>query len=213
VSQSKGTETAAGGGTPAGDLKALDHPRFLDPDFSGESHIERIREILFGAQMRRYESMFNRLKERMEKEVSDLRGEVSRRLDSLEGYVRKEMASLGTELRQAREGQAEAVREMGRELKDRNDFYKEKMGRLNDQMAKSHRTLRRQILDEANRLSDDLRKRQEETLAMLDRATRELHADRIDRATLSNIFQEISVRLNRDMADRINQELEKRLDE
>lgn len=57
----------------------------------GAENVDRIREIIFGAQMRDYDLRFARIEERILRESADLRSETKRRLDSLETYIRQEL--------------------------------------------------------------------------------------------------------------------------
>ena len=50
--------------------------------------IDKVRDILFGGQMRDVERRFARLEERLVKETTDLRDDVRKRLDTLERYMR-----------------------------------------------------------------------------------------------------------------------------
>src|SRR5579863_8550038 len=60
----------------------------------GVENLDKVRDILFGSQIRDNERRFSRLEERVAKETADLREESRKRLESLDGYVRKELQSL-----------------------------------------------------------------------------------------------------------------------
>ncbi len=53
----------------------------------GVENLDKVRDILFGSQMRDNERRFGRLEERLAKEAGDLRDETRKRLDSLEVYA------------------------------------------------------------------------------------------------------------------------------
>src|SRR5215210_3122558 len=61
-------------------------------------NIDKIRQILFGGQMRDYEKRFSRLEERLLKESADLRDETKKRFDALEAFVRSEFEALSERL-------------------------------------------------------------------------------------------------------------------
>jgi hypothetical protein len=48
--------------------------------------VDRIRDILFGSQMRDYDGRFQRLDERLTREAADARGDVQKRLEALENF-------------------------------------------------------------------------------------------------------------------------------
>src|SRR4051812_14459636 len=60
------------------------------PSLNEANNIDKIRDILFGVQMRDYEKRFSRLEERLLKESADLRDETRKRFDSLENFVKSE---------------------------------------------------------------------------------------------------------------------------
>ena len=58
----------------------------------GES-IDKVRDILFGAQVRDFERRFSALEKHLRNEVSDLSSAMSKRFDYLESYIEEEFAS------------------------------------------------------------------------------------------------------------------------
>ena len=58
--------------------------------------LDKVRDILFGHQMREVDRRFARLEERILKETRDLKDDLKRRLDALEAYTNKEADELAT---------------------------------------------------------------------------------------------------------------------
>src|SRR5947209_505376 len=77
------------------------------PD-SGPGNIDKIRDILFGSNMREYEQRFARLEEALRKESSDLRDTTRRHLESLEGFVQKELTALEARMNTERAERSES---------------------------------------------------------------------------------------------------------
>src|SRR3974390_155448 len=57
------------------------------------ANVDKIRDILFGANMREYEKRFARLEEKLTKSSDALRDDLKKRFDSLESFMREEMES------------------------------------------------------------------------------------------------------------------------
>ena len=72
----------------AGPLDGALHPQASDG--TNPASLDKVRDILFGNQMRDVERRFARLEERLLKETTDLKDDVRRRLDTLEAYMRRE---------------------------------------------------------------------------------------------------------------------------
>ena len=158
-------------------------------------HLEKVRDILFGGQMREVDRRFARLEERLVKVSGDLRDDLRKRLDSLEGYVKQELESLTTKLQQEHGERAEAGQALGREIKDAAAALDRKIAQLSDQGVKSQRDLRQQLLEQSKQLSDELQRAQHHLTAAQETAVSELRADKVDRTTLANFLTEVAMRL------------------
>jgi len=178
------------------------------PSVEEGASIEQIRDILFGAQIRDFEKRFARVEERLIREVTSLGDESRKRFDSLESYIGKEVESLSDRLKAEQDKRTESVKELSGQLKDTNKLLEKRAGKLDDQLGKSSRELRQQILEQYKNLSDDIRQKHEETSVMLEQLAQELRAEKVDFATLSELFAEIAVRLNDNLASKLKQELD-----
>src|SRR5271169_4219003 len=76
------------------------------------ANVDKIRDILFGSNMREYEKRFARLEEKLTKSSEALREDLKKRFDSLESYVREEMESLGQRLKTEKSERGEALKEL-----------------------------------------------------------------------------------------------------
>lgn len=169
-------------------------------DLPGPGNIDKIRDIIFGNQMRDYEKRFVRLEERVLKESADLRDEVRRRFDQLEGHVGREFEAFGERL--ARENAERSAADEGgaRELRELHKAADKRFGQVEEQAARGARELRQQLLDLGKQLSDDMRQRGEALGAALDRQGAELRAEKTDRAALAALFTEMALRLSDQLA-------------
>ena len=167
-----------------------------DTELASGASLEKVRDMLFGVQMRDYDKRFTRLEERMVKEVSELKDDLKKRLAALEVYIKKEVDSLEDRLKSEQETRGDQVKEVSRELKDNAKAFEKKTSSLDDQLAKSQKELRQQILELHKKLSDELRDKAEEILATLSREAQELRNDKADRAALASLLTEMAMRLN-----------------
>jgi len=149
--------------------------------------IDKVRDILFGNQVREFERRFARLEERIIKETIDLKEDVKNRVEALELYTKREMESLMDRLRAEHDERVESDASLGRRITT-----------LDEQTAKSQRELRQQILEQHQRLSDDIRKKMDEVLAALAHEAQTLRSDKADRATLAALLTEMAMRLTND---------------
>ncbi|MGB7924954.1 MAG: hypothetical protein WCF57_17065 [Pyrinomonadaceae bacterium] len=161
-------------------------------------NIDKIRQILFGNQMRDYEKRFSRLEERLLKESADLRDETRKRFDALETFIRNELEALTGRLQVEQRTREEAAQSLSRELQEASKSLEKKLGQADEQNSRSQRDLRQQILDQSKSLSDEIRQKHDEISAMLAREVAELGRDKTDRAALAALFSEVALRLSDD---------------
>lgn len=165
-------------------------------DLAGGGNIDKIRDILFGVQMRDYEKRFIRLEERLLKEAADLREETKRRFDALETYIKQENESLNERIVSEQGARTDSVEEISRNIKDTARGIDKKTAQMDEQSAKNVRDIRQQLLDQSKTLSDEIRKKYDELLATLERESAELRAEKTDRTALAALFTEAALRLN-----------------
>jgi hypothetical protein len=90
------------------------------------ANVDKIRDILFGSQMRDYEKRFARLEERFAKASDTLREDFKKRFDSLESFVGQELESLGQRLKAEKADRADSLKELTRETRDTSKFTRRK---------------------------------------------------------------------------------------
>lgn len=169
-------------------------------DAAGGASLDKVRDILFGVQVRDFERRFARLEERLAKETNDLKDDLKKRLDALEQYARQESASLGDQVRAEQSARADAERDLARELQDAAKALERRIAAVDEQLVKSQREFRQQMLEQYQRLTDDIRQKVDEVLAALARETGDLRTDKVDRAMLASLLNEMAMRLGNELA-------------
>ena len=178
----------------------------IDPQISGVTvpsadaesgaSLEKVRDLLFGVQMRENDRKLARLEERITKETSDLRDEFRKRLAAIEALVQREVDSLSDRVKAEQENRTTATRDLSREIGDTAQVLETKTAHLDDQIARGLREARQQLHEQEQRLIEELRLRADEILARLARESQELRNDKADRAGLAALFTEMAMRLN-----------------
>ena len=174
-------------------------PRLPETEGAAGGNLDKVRDLLFGGQMRDYDRRFARLEERLVKETADLREEVRRRLSALEAYMKAEVESQSDRLRAEQEGRSAGDKELGRELRDSAQQFDQKLSQLDDLVARNQRDLRQQLHTQHHELVDDIRQRVEDVLGRLAHEAQELRSDKTDRKALAALLTEMAMRLNGDI--------------
>ena len=162
----------------------------------GAGNVDKIRDILFGTQMRDYESRFARLEETLIKETMEIRETNRKKFEQLEAFVRREFESVQSRIKAERDERTEGAGQAARELKDLTDALSRRIRDLDDRATGSERDLRNDLLQQARDLTEEIRARHEEISILLDRRVHELRDGKTDRAALASLFTEVALRLN-----------------
>jgi hypothetical protein len=162
---------------------------------AGAGNIDKIRDILFGSNMRDYEQRFARLEEALKKESSDLRAATHHQLQTLEAFVRKELEVLEARLNTERDERSESHSRLAADLSGTSMSILRKIGEVENHEAQANREIRSDLLQQSKELTDAIRAKGEELIALLERRAQELQHAKTDRAALAGLFNEVAVRL------------------
>ncbi len=163
-----------------------------------DANIDKIRDILFGVQMRDTDRKFSKIEERLSKEIEEMRDESRKRLDILENFIKQEIASLSERLVKEQNLRGDSIREVNTEMKSFSHEVDKKFSEFGEQTAKSQSELRQQLLAQSKDLSDEIHKRHTEVLGSIERESSELQSDKADRSALAGLFTEMAMRLTDD---------------
>jgi gas vesicle protein len=164
-------------------------------DEGGVGNIDKVRDILFGGQMRDYERRFAKLEERLVRDTAELKDDVKKRLTALTEFVKHETETLAGRIKTEHDERTDATKELSRELRDASKGFEKKTGQIDDQITRTQRELRQQLLDLNKQLTDEIGRKADEVLARLAQESGELRADKADRATIAALLQEVALRL------------------
>ena len=184
--------------TTSSDEQVIPGP-LAEAEVAAGGNLDKVRDLLFGGQMRDFDRRFTRLEERLVKETADLRDEVRKRLATLEAYVKAEVDSLSDRLRAEQDGRASADQDLGRDLRGAAQQFDQKVSQLDELVARGQRELRQQLHSQHQELSDEIRQRFEDVLERLSREAGELRGDKTDRKALAALLTEMAMRLNGDL--------------
>lgn len=167
----------------------------------GAGSLDKVRDILFGAQIRDTDRRYAKLEERFVQETTDLKEDVRKRLAVLEQFVKNEVESLADRLKDEHDTRSDADKELSREMRETQKANEKKFGQVDDHVGKVQRELRQQLLDTHQNISDELQRQAQDILGRLAREAAELRGEKLDRTALAAMFTEMAVRLTSDLAD------------
>jgi hypothetical protein len=167
-----------------------------DTPLTDANSMEKIRDILFGNQLKEYEKRLTHLEDRVGREAEDIRSDFKKRLDTLETYIRQEIESLLAHLKKEQESRNTADEALGEEFKVKLTTVDSRMTTFDAQLADTSRELRQQLLEQSKTLSEEIQAKVDQAALNLEQATNTLQGEKVDRATLSSFLVELAVRLS-----------------
>lgn len=181
-----------------GGMRGANRPQLPVGELGTGNNLDKVRDLLFGSQMRDVERRFTRLEERLLKEQADLKEETRGRFESLEQFLKQEMETLAERLRTEQDTRTETVREVSKTLQETTQAFEQRAIQLEEHMAKTQRDLRQHILDQSRSLRDESWEKYRELSDTFNRGMQELRAEKTDRATLAVLLTELAMRLGND---------------
>jgi hypothetical protein len=162
-------------------------------DESGK--VDRIRDILFGSQMRDYDGRFQRLDERLEREAADARADMQKRLEALENFLKGAVESLSNQLNTEQSERGSAVEKLGRDLAETARTLELATKNLGEHAGHEIHALRQQLLDQSKALSDEIREKHDQMKGNLDREAEQIRGAMTGREALGEMLSEVALRL------------------
>ncbi len=157
--------------------------------------LDKVRDILFGGQMRAVESRLQGLEERLRREQDTLRTDLGKQLGELDSFARHEFQALADRLAAERAKRTEDLKSLGAELKEALRALEKRHAKLEDSTSMADAGLRDQLLLQAKAASAEVAKLSERITAELNRSHHELKSTKTDSAALAGLFTELASRL------------------
>ena len=170
-------------------------PRLPFAEAREEEGIDKVRDILFGAQVRQYEQKFRHLEDLVQKEIANLRSETTKSADTLETYVKKELEALSDQVKNEQTARTESAEELSEKI-DRNiKNLEKKTGQLSEKVIASQRDLQEQILQQSKSLMEEIRSQNSQISSSMDQSVKDLRTDKMDRIDFANLLMEVAMRI------------------
>ena len=162
-------------------------------DESGK--VDRIRDILFGSQMRDYDSRFQRVEERLTREAAETRADTQKRLEALENFIKGALESLTNRLNTEQFARGHAVEKLTQDLAETAKALELATKNLGEHADREFHALRQQLLEQSKALGDEIREKHGQVKADLDREAEQIRGAMTGRESLAEMLSEVALRL------------------
>ncbi|RKZ37851.1 MAG: hypothetical protein DRQ49_15485 [Gammaproteobacteria bacterium] len=179
-----------------------DDPNAGNQDFSegiaaSLGNVDKIRDILFGGQMRDYDKRFKRLEERFNQENMHFREDMFQRLKVLEERMDGEIDSLSEKAKMERQERLSTIADLEHEIKGLKNELNNRITQLDDQFSKDLKNLRQQTHNKIQELALQMRQQNDSVVGLLNQEVALLQEEKVNRADLASFFNELAMRLQR----------------
>lgn len=156
--------------------------------------VDKIRDILFGNQMRDLDRRFSQLEDRLVKANQDLRDEIQKRVEALELFFKKELNSL--KQRMESEDRNDGDSRLNDELKTISSALKKAIAQVEEKLSESATELRQQILEQSKSLTAEIQSKSKQASESLHTSTSALDEAKTDRSAIAEYFIEMAMHLS-----------------
>ena len=157
--------------------------------------LDKVRDILFGGQMRAVESRLQGLEERLRREHETLRSDFAKQVGSLDAFIRSEVQLLGERLATERSQRTEELKSLAGEIKESLRDLEKRHLKLEEAANLADAGLRDQLLLQSKATSSELARLTERLTAELSRSHQELKSTKTDSAALAGFLSELAARV------------------
>ena len=162
-------------------------------------NLDKVRDILFGGQMRAVDQRLASLEARFQRDLKGLRTDTGKQLSDLEAFFKKEIESQTEKLQAERSKRSDDLKRLSAEVKDGFKNLEKRLGKLDDTTSKADADLRTAILEHTKTVTAQLKKVSDEFSSELQQAVMELRGEKLDTATLIQLFSDMALHLTEDL--------------
>ncbi len=154
--------------------------------------VDKIRDILFGHQMRDFERKFEQLEQRLNNEIEHLRAENTQQIASLHTTLNNDMDSLSSQLNTEEQNRMRDLDTLGATFNKQTQQMNKQISNLShllDTHTQETKQQNQKLTAEINQQLDRLKQR-------IDDFKHDLNTGKVDKSTLADMFQSFAVGIN-----------------
>ena len=170
-------------------------PADLPPNDTASDSIDKVRDILFGGQMRAVESRLQGLEERIMREQATMRTDFSKQLADLDANAKREAQVLGERIAAERTKRAEDLKALASELKEAMRALEKRHVKLEELSGLADAEIRDQIMQQSRAITNEIERLSQRVSTDLNREVTALRTDKTDVSAIVSVFSDMATRL------------------
>ncbi len=163
-----------------------------------DGNVDKIRDILFGSQMRDYETRLEATEQRLTQAIDRMTKNMERRIERLDKYARREVDKLSEQIKAERKDRTAEGKKSAKDLTSLTEQVEAWFAEVDEQMASESRDLRNALHDQGEELAAQIREAQSQSHEALQKEASELKDEKVAREDMAALLTEVAMRLNKD---------------
>lgn len=163
-----------------------------------DDNVDKIRDILFGGQMREYEQRLDAMEKRLAQTVERTARDMERRIERLDKYAKREVDKLAEQIKAERKDRIADAKKGAGELGSLTEQVEAWFAESDEQLATEAKDLSNTLHEQAEDLTAQIREAHSQLQASLQKEMAELKDAKLAREDLAALLTEVATRLNKD---------------
>jgi phage host-nuclease inhibitor protein Gam len=177
------------------DLPPADLPPAAAPNDAAPESLDKVRDILFGGQMRAVESRLQGLEERIMREQAAMRSDLSKQITDLDASAKRDAQTLSDRLAAERTKRTEDLKALSSEIKEILRSLEKRHVKLEELSGLADAEIRDQILQQSRAIGAEIERLSQRVTADLNREVASLRNDKTDVSAIVSVFSDMATRL------------------
>ena len=170
-------------------------PADLPPNDAAPESLDKVRDILFGGQMRAVESRLQGLEERIMREQSAMRTDFAKQLADVDASAKRDSQTLGERLAAERTKRTEELKTLSAEIKEILRSLEKRHVKLEELTGLADAEIRDQILQQSRAITAEIERLSQRVTTDLNREVASLRNDKTDVSAIVSVFNDMATRL------------------
>ena len=171
-------------------------PADLPPNETAPESLDKVRDILFGGQMRAVESRLQGLEERIMREQATMRTDFGKQLADLDANTKRDAQALGERLVAERTKRTQDLKSLSSEIKEILRSLEKRHVKLEELTTLSDAEIRDQILQQSRAINNEIDRLSQRVTSDLNREVASLRNDKTDVSAIVSVFSDMATRLS-----------------
>lgn len=172
---------------------------------SEEGSLEKVRDILFGAQSREIDKRFAVLENRLLQESGRLREDLTKSVEDLKMQMNQEILGLVGKLQQEQDRRVSTIQDMGQTVKTVEAQVSRRILELTEHASNRFQAMNEEMQKQKHELIEQDQEAMRLIESQFQQAVNELKIEKTDRAVLAEMLMEVALRLKVGAKDTENQ--------